>query len=75
MAFGGHFGEEGASGDAFMMLGGMERSLQLIGIVISEVAAVHVHELSRADQTGKDQTEYLLLSLGLRLGLDHQLLL
>jgi hypothetical protein len=53
----------------------VERSLQLIGVVIDEVAAVQVHELGRADQAGEDQTEYLLLSLGLGLGLDHQLLL
>jgi hypothetical protein len=58
-----------------MMLGGVERSLQLIGVVIDEVAAVQVHELGRADKTGEDETEYLLLSLGLGLGLDHQLLL
>jgi hypothetical protein len=58
-----------------MMLGGVEHSLHLISVVIDEVAAVQVHELGHADQAGEDQMEYLLLSLGLGLRLDHQLLL
>jgi hypothetical protein len=48
----------------------VEHSLQLIGVVIDEVAAVQVHELGCADQAGD-----LILSLGLGLRLDHQLLL